>query len=213
QDGAEPSGNSVAASNLLRLSALLDRGELRDKAARMFTAFTTRLSRVPIALPELTSALMLYHDTPILVFVAGPPDATDTRELVSVINSRLIPGRILALADGRDDNVLYRRCEIIKRMKPVGGRATAYVCRHQTCSLPADNSADMKSYCDFKVIITVGWIKYRHDHLFPNKDTEIPTCANFATTCYSQNSRSTNNEDTMTIWKNELSGDFIYINS
>jgi hypothetical protein len=67
QDGAEPSGNSVAASNLLRLYSFLDRPELRDKAARLFTAFTSRLTRVSIALPEMTSALMCYHDSPIQV--------------------------------------------------------------------------------------------------------------------------------------------------
>jgi hypothetical protein len=67
QDGAEPSGNSVAASNLVRLNSFLDRPELRDRAARLFTAFRTKLTRVPIAVPEMTSALMCYHDSPIQV--------------------------------------------------------------------------------------------------------------------------------------------------
>ncbi|XP_069691071.1 spermatogenesis-associated protein 20 isoform X2 [Periplaneta americana] len=143
QDGAEPSGNSVAASNLLRLAAFLDRPELRDKAARLFTAFTSRLSRVPIALPELTSALMLYHDSPTQVFVTGSVDAPDTRALLAAVQGKLIPGRVLALADGRDDSVLYQRCEIIRRMKPVGGRAAAYVCRHNACSLPVNTPQEL----------------------------------------------------------------------
>ena len=63
-DMAEPSGNSVAASNLLRLCAFLDRAELRDKAAKLFAAFSTRLTKVPFAMPEMTSALMFYHDSP-----------------------------------------------------------------------------------------------------------------------------------------------------
>jgi hypothetical protein len=44
--------------------SFLDRPELRDKAARLFAAFRTRLTRIPIALPEMASTLMLYHDTP-----------------------------------------------------------------------------------------------------------------------------------------------------
>ncbi|GFG29853.1 hypothetical protein Cfor_04110 [Coptotermes formosanus] len=143
QDGAEPSGNSVAASNLLRLNAFLDRAELRDKAARLFTAFQTRLTRVPVALPEMTSALMFYHDSPTQIFVTGPADAQDTRALLAVVQDRLIPGRVLALADGRDDSVLYRRSEVIRRMKPIGGSAAAYVCRHQTCSVPITSPQEL----------------------------------------------------------------------
>lgn len=75
--------------------------------------------------------------------MAGPADAADTRELLGVVNSRLIPGRVLVLADGRDDSMLYRRCEIIKRLKPVAGRAAAYVCRHQTCSLPVNTAQEL----------------------------------------------------------------------
>ncbi|XP_021929202.1 spermatogenesis-associated protein 20 isoform X2 [Zootermopsis nevadensis] len=148
QDGAEPSGNSVAASNLLRLNAFLDRAELRDKAVRLFTAFTSRLSSVPVALPEMTSALMVYHDSPTQVFVAGAADAEDTRALLGVVQGKLIPGRVLALADGRDDSVLYRRCEEFRRMKPVGGKASAYVCRHRTCRGPIASQQDLDEILD-----------------------------------------------------------------
>ncbi len=64
QDGAEPSGNSVAAANLMRLSTLLDCDEYRDKAGRMFRLFSQRLTKVPIALPAMVSALMLYENSP-----------------------------------------------------------------------------------------------------------------------------------------------------
>lgn len=64
QDGAEPCGNSVAVNNLVRLAAYLDRQDLRDKAGRTLTAFSERLQQIPIALPEMISALMLYHESP-----------------------------------------------------------------------------------------------------------------------------------------------------
>lgn len=77
------------------------------------------------------------------VFVAGSPDSEDTKELLEVVYGRLIPGRVLALADGRDDSVLYRRCEVIRRMKPLGGRTAAYVCRHQTCSVAVTSPQEL----------------------------------------------------------------------
>lgn len=63
QDGAEPSANSVSAFNLLRLSHYTGRLEWLQKSQRLLAAFTDRLTRVPIALPEMVRALMAQHYT------------------------------------------------------------------------------------------------------------------------------------------------------
>lgn len=63
-DGAEPCGNSVAVQNLLRLSVYLDRPDLRTKAGRTLTFFSDKLCAVPVALAEMSSALMFYQDSP-----------------------------------------------------------------------------------------------------------------------------------------------------
>jgi len=57
QDGAEPAANSVAAVNLLRLSSLAEKKDLKEKAAKVTKAFAERLEKVPVALPEMTVAL------------------------------------------------------------------------------------------------------------------------------------------------------------
>ena len=64
QDGAEPSGNSVSAGNLVRLAVLVDRIEYEEKAGRLLRLFSERLAKVPISLPEMLSALVLYNDSP-----------------------------------------------------------------------------------------------------------------------------------------------------
>lgn len=64
QDGAEPCGNSVAVHNLIRLSAYFDRPDLREKAGRTLSVFADRLKAIPIALPEMASALLFYHNSP-----------------------------------------------------------------------------------------------------------------------------------------------------
>lgn len=69
QDGAEPSANSVSAFNLLRLSDYTGRQEWLQKSKRLLAAFTDRLTRVPIALPEMVRALMAQHYTLKQVFV------------------------------------------------------------------------------------------------------------------------------------------------
>ena len=61
QDGAEPSVNSVAAGNLVRLSRLLHKPEWDEKAVQIFKLFSQTLSKMPIALPEMMTAFLLYR--------------------------------------------------------------------------------------------------------------------------------------------------------
>lgn len=61
-DGAEPSGNSIAAENLLRLADYLGRSEFKDKAVRLFGTFRHLLIKRPVSIPQLVSALIRYHD-------------------------------------------------------------------------------------------------------------------------------------------------------
>ncbi|KAL1497720.1 hypothetical protein ABEB36_008631 [Hypothenemus hampei] len=153
QDGAEPCGNSVSVHNLIRLSNYLQRNDLREKAGRTLAAFAERLKTIPIALPEMTSALMLYNNFPTQVFIAGTTEDNSTQALLDVVRSHLIPGRILAVADGPGGRagLLYRRNESLHRMKPIQGRAAAYVCRNFTCNLPVTEPEELATSLDDSV--------------------------------------------------------------
>lgn len=63
QDGAEPSANSVSAMNLLRLSHLIGKQEWMRRSQQLLTAFSDRLLKVPIALPDMVRGLMAHHYT------------------------------------------------------------------------------------------------------------------------------------------------------
>ncbi|KAF5289773.1 hypothetical protein FQA39_LY03690 [Lamprigera yunnana] len=145
QDGAEPCGNSVAVHNLIRLAAYLDRQDLRAKAGRTLNAFSKKLQTLPIALPEMTSGLLFYHESPTQVFIAGEKEDTNTQALLDVVRNSLLPGRILALADGPSgrSGLLYRRHESLARLHPVHGKSAAYVCRNFTCSLPVTEPQEL----------------------------------------------------------------------
>ncbi|KAK9509733.1 hypothetical protein O3M35_006986 [Rhynocoris fuscipes] len=142
QDGAEPSGNSVAASNLIRLSMMLDCDEMKTKAGELFSSFTGRLTEIPTALPEMVSALMMYHDSPVQVVITGNVDNPETLELISVLRKGLVPGLVL-MTTGDQDSFLCHMNGAVKKMKPQGGRQAAYVCRGHTCTLPITSPADL----------------------------------------------------------------------
>ncbi|XP_063917283.1 spermatogenesis-associated protein 20 [Zophobas morio] len=152
QDGAEPCGNSVSVHNLLRLAAYLDRPDLRAKAGRTLTVFADRLKSIPVALPEMTSALLLYHNSPTQVFIAGETEDNNTQALLDVVRSRYIPGRILAVTDGPSGRagLLYQRHESLSRLKPIQGKSAAYVCRNFACSLPVTEPEELANSLDGK---------------------------------------------------------------
>jgi uncharacterized protein YyaL (SSP411 family) len=146
-DGAEPAPSSVAASNLLRLGAIFGEGDgANRRARRTIAAFRPRWSRAPQALPQMLCALELALAPPRHVVLAGDPRAADFRTLLSVVHERLGPRRILvALDEGPGRAWLGERAPWMRAMRPLEGRATAYVCEEFACQAPVTAAADLRS--------------------------------------------------------------------
>jgi uncharacterized protein YyaL (SSP411 family) len=136
-DGAEPSANSVAAMNLLRLSQMTDRKEWSEKAQATFGAFARRLESTPEAMPQMAAALDFSLSKPRQIIIAGKPDAPDTRALLHLVHERFIPNKILLLADGGSGQKrLAQWLPFLAGVTAKQGRATAYVCENYVCKLP-----------------------------------------------------------------------------
>lgn len=138
-DGAEPSGNAIAASNLLRLAQMLDRPDWQVLAEKTLHAFARRLERMPHAAPQTLAAMDFMLDKPKQIIIAGKPHADDTKILLQAVHERFIPNKILLLADGGEgQNYLGARLPIIQSMTLIDGKATAYVCENYACQLPVN---------------------------------------------------------------------------
>jgi len=136
-DGAEPSGNSVAALNLLRLAQITGRADFRESAERLFAAFATRLSTMPMAIPQMLVACEFFLSEPRQIVVAGDRGAPDTAALLQTVHLRFIPNRIILLVDSQDTRkALAAGIPALAGMTKLQGRAAAYVCRNYTCQLP-----------------------------------------------------------------------------
>jgi hypothetical protein len=132
-DGAEPSGNSVAVRNLLRLAGIANRAEFREAAMKTLAAFHGRLSAVPAALPEMLAACeFLLGDAPQIVLV-GEPGAAGFAALLGALHARFLPNRILLRVDSEEAReFLAAGIPAVASMRQPG----AYVCRGNTCQLP-----------------------------------------------------------------------------
>jgi hypothetical protein len=136
-DGAEPSANSVAAMNLLRLSQMTDDAERKAKADRTFAAFSTRLKQSPDALPQLVAALDFAQSKPKQIIIAGKANAADTRALLRLVHERYIPNKFLMLADGGPgQEQIARWLPFVAYVTPRENKATAYICENYECRLP-----------------------------------------------------------------------------
>jgi uncharacterized protein len=145
-DGAEPSANSVAAMNLLRLSQLTDNAERKSKAEAAFGAFANRLQQSPDVLPQLMAALDFGLSKPKQIIIAGKRNAPDTRALLRLVHERYIPNKFLVLADGGDSQrQIAKWLPFVDAMRPRDNKATAYICEDYVCRLP---SADLKVVAD-----------------------------------------------------------------
>ncbi len=143
-DGAEPSGNSVAALNLLRLARFTGREEWRAKAEKTLEAFGRQLEQAPETLPQMAVALDFALAKPREIVIAGGRRAADTQALLRQIHSRFIPNKILLAVDGAEEQkTLARWLPFIENVKPLGGKATAYVCENYVCKLPTSDPEEL----------------------------------------------------------------------
>uniref|UniRef100_A0A665XBJ0 Spermatogenesis associated 20 n=1 Tax=Echeneis naucrates TaxID=173247 RepID=A0A665XBJ0_ECHNA len=142
-DGAEPSANSVSASNLIRLSHYTGREEWRQRSQQLLTAFSDRLTKIPIALPEMVRALMAHHYALQQIVICGQQDAPDTTSLLAAVNSIFLPHKVLMLVD-RNESYLCQRLPVLSSMSQEDGVATAYVCRDFACSLPVTDPQELR---------------------------------------------------------------------
>jgi uncharacterized protein YyaL (SSP411 family) len=136
-DGVEPSPNSVAAMNLLRLWQITDQQSYRDNADKTLATFSPGLEQRPEAMPYMMSALGFSLAKPRQIVIAGAPGADDTRALLRLVWQRYMPNRVLLLADGAEgQKQLARWVPSLANVRRKQGRATAYICENYVCNLP-----------------------------------------------------------------------------
>ncbi len=149
-DGAEPSANSVAAMNLLRLAEMANRPAWHEKADQVFAAFSRQIEHAPETLPQMISAVDFALSKPRQVVIAGDHARQDTQALLSVVNQRYLPNKVLFLVDDASAQQLAGWLPFIQGMRAIDGKATAYVCENYTCKLPTTDPERVAAMLDEK---------------------------------------------------------------
>ena len=137
RDGALPSGNSIAALNLLRLYYLTTDEEYRERAEMALRSFSDILAENPTSMGRMLDALDFLLDTPKEILIVTPADRSDAEPFLRELGRVFLPNRVLVVAPEAEIPALEQKVPLLSRKRALGGRATAYVCENRVCDLPA----------------------------------------------------------------------------
>ena len=144
-DGAIPSGNSVAARNLLRLGHMTGKQDYLKKAEEVASAFAGTVNRYPPGHSQLMVALQYALNQNYEVVIVGRPEAKDTRAMLTALRKPFLPGKVVLLrpVDKKKAAAVIGLAPYTEFMVAKNGRATAYVCTDFVCKLPTTDIAQM----------------------------------------------------------------------
>ena len=146
-DNAVPSGNSVAAEVLLRLSLMTGVSGYADAAERALRLVADGATRAPGGFGHALCALDLYLGPSKEVAVIGDPSAPDTRNLLAELAATYRPN-VVAAVMAPDDIAPSQAIELLRDRPQVDGHATAYVCEHFACKLPVTDAGALRAQLD-----------------------------------------------------------------
>lgn len=135
-DGALPSGNAVAASNILRLARMSSKSELEEAADKIFKAFSALLTQAPVGVTHMLSAQVFAAGDSIEIVLAGDKNSEQAKVMVDTLNRLYLPSAVVIW---RDDESM-KLIPFIKLQAPINNQVTVYVCRNFQCNQPVTDS-------------------------------------------------------------------------
>ncbi len=140
QDHATPSGNSMAATALLKLGRLTGQSEIEEAGYNVLLAMSGLLNEAPLAAAQGLIALDFQLGPTHEIALIDGSDSSQGKEMLSVLRKEFIPNILLAwrpcgISD--DDLPGVLRALLEGRESPTG-QVIAYVCQQGQCQLPVE---------------------------------------------------------------------------
>ena len=141
-DGPTPSGNSVAALDLLRLAEFTGNQDFREMAETTMKLFADSMESMPTGYLEMLAAVDFSFGSKEIV-VAGGWGPAEANTMLKEIRTRYLPTKVLALADG--DPAMARLTDGKASIK---GMPTVYVCENFACKAPVTDVTALRKQLD-----------------------------------------------------------------
>ena len=147
-DGAIPSGNSVAAYNLIRLAKMTGRQDIEQQAEAIMQAFAGTISEYPRAYSYFLIAMQFALGGSREIVIVGKPEDIQTLNMLDTIRSSFLPDAVVVFCSEEEGDLRTAKLEeiapLIKDKSAVGGKATAYICQNSSCQAPVTDIEAVK---------------------------------------------------------------------
>jgi len=149
-DGAIPSGNSVAALDLVRLSRLTLDQQWDEKLEGFFNAFSSQIASRPSNYGQMLIAYDFTLGPSKEIVIAVPAPDTNIDEMIKAIYDRFIPNKVVLLrpATGAEADDIVSISPFVEHQLPMSDQTTIYLCENHICKLPVRNLEKFLSLLD-----------------------------------------------------------------
>jgi uncharacterized protein YyaL (SSP411 family) len=141
-DGAYPCGNSVALLDLLRLAALTGDVSFGKDTDRLLSAFAYDIRGYPMGHTFMLLGLDFMLGPAFNVTLVGELGDKDTQAMLSELRKLYKPNLTITLWNAKRSE----KATVGVSYNKIDGRATAYVCKGQSCLPPTNEVANMLEY-------------------------------------------------------------------
>ena len=133
-DNMIPSGGSMAANVLLRLSVISGDTEQQRPAVVALRSARELMERFPTGAGHWLSTLDFYLDTVKEIAIVGDREDVNTLALASEVYRHFLPNRVFLGKNDGEESVAG--IPLLEGREAMDGRPTAYVCQNYVCQLP-----------------------------------------------------------------------------
>jgi len=150
-DGAIPSGNSIAALNLLKISRITSDIALEDKVSQINKAFSTIVEQSLFAHAMFLTSLEYVYGSSFEVVIVGNAESKDSLVMISALRKEFIPNKIvLFLPMNETHPEISNVTDFVKFKSSIDERATAHVCINKFCKFPTNDISKMLELLNIK---------------------------------------------------------------
>jgi len=141
QDGAMPSGGSVAAMVLAKLAAFTGDSKYTDAAEAALASMRAEMAQAPLGFASWLSTLDFVLSEPSELAIVGP----DAGPMLRLVRSTYRPNLVVAAAaaSGPISGDAASSVPLLADRPAIDGVTTAYLCRHFACERPVTSVADL----------------------------------------------------------------------
>jgi uncharacterized protein YyaL (SSP411 family) len=144
-DLAIPSGNSIAASNLIKLYYYTQKGDFLTKADQLIQRMSKPATGNPFGFGQMLSAIYLRMKTPLEISIIK---YGENSELGNHLNKKFLPNAITAIVNQSElselDKYPYFKNKSINNNTKNNNREFGFVCKDFSCSLPLSTIEELE---------------------------------------------------------------------